>query len=242
MAAIEIKNLSKIYTSPLFSKNGGPVNALSDVSLEIKEGCLYTLLGPNGAGKSTLLRILTGLIPATSGDFKINGRIGLFTADSQSFWGFMDGWQNLEYFSALQNITGSRARKVIDQMTDLFEMGSYIRRRSVRTYSSGMKHRLLLARTLLNDPDILFLDEPVTYLDPIAARKFHLLLRDRLNRELKKTVLLSTHQLEEAQEISDRLGFLFQGKLLWEKDAEFFRSRQADLLDEYFKTVQGQLQ
>lgn len=237
MNAIEIKDLSKIYRRPPFSNCTGAVEALKNISLEIEAGALFTLLGPNGAGKSTLIRILAGLLSPTEGSFKINGRIGLFMADSQSFWGFLDGRQNLEYFSALQNITGVRAKKVIDQMTDLFEMGPYIRRQPVLTYSSGMKHRLLLARTLLNDPDILLLDEPVTYLDPIAAREFHLLLRDHLNRTLKKTVFLSTHQLEEAQEISDTLGFLFHGKLLWKKNAELFKSRQVDLLDEYLRTV-----
>ena len=241
MAVIEINDLSKTYSLSRFLQKSKPVEALRNVSLAIEEKTVYTLLGPNGAGKSTLIRILAGLIPATGGSVKIKGRIGLFTAASQSFWGFMDGRKNLEYFCALQNITGKAARKIIDRMTALFEMGSYIRRRPVWSYSSGMKHRLLLARTLLHDPDILLLDEPVTFLDPIAARKFHILLRERLNKVLKKTILLSTHQLEEAQEISDTLGFLFQGQLLWEKNAAPFRAREANLLNEYLETVKRQL-
>ena len=242
MNAIEIENLTKVFpVRQGWTRQQPFCVALEDISLTIKKGVLYTILGPNGAGKSTLIKILAGLLPATKGSLKINGRIGLFTADTQSFWGFLDGWQNLEYFSALQNITGARAKKIIGHLVDLFEMAPYIRGRSVLTYSNGMKQRLLLSRALLNDPDILLLDEPASYLDPVAARKFHLLLRDHLCRELKKTILLSTHQLEEAQEISDTLGLLFQGKLLWEKSAEPFRARQAHLLDEYFQTVQGKL-
>lgn len=240
MNAIQIENLTKIFPSPPFSRQP-PCTALKEVTLQIEKGTLYTILGPNGAGKSTLIRILAGLIPASEGTFRINGRIGLFTSGNQGFWGSLDGRTNLEYFCALQNIVGPQAQKTISMLVDLFEMGPYIRRRPVKIYSNGMKHRLLLARALLNDPDVLLLDEPVTYLDPIGARKFHLLLRNQLIQNLKKTVLLSTHQLEEAQEISDTLGFLFQGKLLWEKSAEPFRTHQSNLLGEYLQTVKDQL-
>ncbi len=239
MSAIQIENLTKIFPPPPFSSQTTCV-ALKKVTFEIKQGALYTILGPNGAGKSTLIRILAGLIPASEGSVKINGSIGLFMSGGQSFWGFMTGWQNLEYFCALQNIVGYQAQKKIREMVDLFGMGPYIKR-PTHTYSNGMKHRLLLARTMLNDPEILLLDEPVTYLDPVAARDFHLLLRNHLNRSLKKTILLSTHQLEEAQETSDTLGFLLQGTLVWEKNAELFRSRQANLLGEYLQTVRGRM-
>ena len=249
MNAIQIEKLTKIFPPLPFSRQPSCV-ALKEVTLEIKQGTLYTILGPNGAGKSTLIRILAGLIPVSAGSVKINGipvsqkkqakTIGLFMSGGQSFWGFLTGWQNLEYFCALQNIVGYQAQKKIREMVDLFEMGSYVRR-PTHAYSNGMKHRLLLARTMLNDPEILLLDEPVTYLDPVAAREFHLLLRKQLNQSLKKTIFLSTHQLEEAQEISDTLGFLLQGTLVWEKNAEVFRSRQANLLDEYLQTVRGRL-
>ena len=239
MSAIQVTGLSKTFKGSLLSRKI-PFFALDNVSLQVKRGSLYTILGPNSAGKSTLIRILAGLIPASSGTAQVNGKIGLFMSGERSFWAALSGQQNLEYFSALQNFVGSRARKKICEMIDLFGMSSYACR-PVRTYSNGMKHRLLLARTLLHDPDILLLDEPVNYLDPLAAREFHLLLRNQLNRKLGKTILLSTHQLEEAQEISDTLGFLFQGKLLWEKNAEPFRTHQIDLLDEYFRSVQEKL-
>ena len=239
MSAIQITGLSKTFTASFLSRQN-PCFALDDVTLEIKKGSIYTILGPNGAGKSTLLRILAGLLPCSKGSFQINGRIGLFMSGMYGFWGFLSGQENLEYFAALQNIVRSPAQKKIDELIDMFGMKNYIWR-PIRTYSSGMKHRLLLARTLLHDPDILLLDEPVNYLDPLAARELHLLLRNQLNRKLGKTILLSTHQLEEAQEISDTLGFLFQGKLLWEKSAEPFRSHQADLLGEYFRSVKETL-
>ncbi len=239
MNAIQIENLTKIFPQPPFSKQADCV-ALKGVTLEIKQGSIYTILGPNGAGKSTLIRVLAGLIPVSEGRVKINGRVGLFMSGGQSVWGSMTGWQNLEYFCALQRFVGRPARMEMHAIVDLFEMGTYIRR-PTHTYSNGMKHRLLLARTMLNDPEILLLDEPVTYLDPVAARDFHLLLRNHLNRSLKKTILLSTHQLEEAQEISDTLGFLLEGTLVWEKSADIFRSRQTNLLEEYLQTVRGRL-
>src|SRR3989338_7876821 len=145
MNAIQVEKLTKIFPRLLFSRQPSCV-ALKEVTLEIKQGTLYTILGPNGAGKSTLIRILAGLTPASEGSANVNGRIGLFMSGDQSFWGFMSGWKNLEYFCALQNIVGYQAQKKIREMVDLFEMGSYIKRRA-RPYSNGMKHRLLLART-----------------------------------------------------------------------------------------------
>ena len=239
MTAIQITNLTKVFNPPFFSRQAS-CRALDHLSFEIQKGSIYTILGPNGAGKTTLIRILAGILPASEGRVALSGRTGLFLSGTQGFWVNVNGRVNLNYFCALQNIVGLKARKKVDEVICLFGMDGYIHA-PVYTYSSGMKHRLLLARTLLNDPDILLLDEPVATLDPIAARDFHLLLRDRLNRALKKTIFLSTHQLEEAQEISDTLGFLFRGRLLWEKNAELFRTRQADLLGEYFDTVKGQL-
>ncbi len=246
MNAIQIQNLTKAFKAPPFSSESQHL-ALNNVNLEVKKGTICALLGPNGAGKTTLIRILSGLIPFTTGKIEINGmpfqqtmvrKMGVLLSDQTGLWEFMTGLQNLEYFCALQNIVGESAKKKIEELIELFEMTSFITRQ-VRTYSKGTKQKLLLARTMLHDPEILLLDEPVAHLDPMATREFHALLRDRLNRSLKKTILLATHQLEEAQEISDVLAFLFQGNLIWQKSADSFRSKQTSLLNEYIQTVEN---
>jgi len=242
--AIEIKNLTKIFSAPAF-KNQPKVTALKNVTLNIEQGTIFTLVGPNGAGKTTLIRILAGLTSLTKGEVKINQlplnkktcrKIGLFTAEIKGYWDALTGYENLIFFCALQNLVGNQAKKRISEIVDLFEMSLYILK-PVYTYSSGMKHKLLLARSLVHNPDILFLDEPINALDPMAARNFHQLIRNRLNQELGKTIFLSTHQLEEAQEISDTVGFLFQGELIWQKKANLFRSKQSNLLNEYLETA-----
>lgn len=156
---------------------------------------------------------------------------------SKSFWGFMTGQENLEYLAAFQNLVGRPAKNRIAELAEFFEMKPYLNQET-RTYSSGMQQRLLLVRALLHNPEVLLLDEPVAHLDPLAARELHLLIRNQLSRRLGKTILLSTHQLEEAQEISDTLAFLFNGELKWEKPADFFRQNQGDLLNEYAETVE----
>lgn len=248
MNAIEVKGLTKTHPSLLFSKNPA-VTALKNISFQVDKGAIYTILGPNGAGKTTLIQVLAGLLPPTKGEIKIAGipiqnrkaiskTIGLFTSDEKGFWKFMSGWDNLTYFAALQDLIGHQAKMKIAELVKLFEMKSYIYR-EMHTYSNGMKQRLLLARALLHDPAILLLDEPITHLDPIATREFHFLLRNKLVKDLEKTIFISTHQLEEAQEISDMLGFLFEGELLWEKPADLFRSHTENLLEVYMETVEG---
>lgn len=246
MKAIEIEGLTKIYRDSPFSRNSA-VTALQDLHLSVTSGTLYALLGPNGAGKTTLLRILAGLATPTSGEARLAGisirdrehvapKMGVLPTQGKGFFAYMTGAQNLEYFGALQMMDGSAARKRMAELAELFDLGPYLAKR-VSTYSSGIKQRFLLCRALLHDPDILLLDEPAVHLDLPSARALHAFLRDLVVKRLHKTVLLTTHQLEEAVEISDTLGFLFQGRLAWEKSAEDFRSRRENLLESYLATL-----
>lgn len=246
MKAIEIEGLTKIYRGSPFSRNS-TVKALNDLDLSITSGTLYALLGPNGAGKTTLLRILAGLTTPTSGDARLAGvsvrdrkclasKLGVLPAQGRGFFPFMSGAQNFEYFAALQQMDGVRARKRTAELTQLFDLGPYLAKK-VSTYSSGIKQRFLLCRALLHDPDILLLDEPAIHLDLPSAQALHALLRDTVVKRLHKTVLLTTHQLEESVDVSDTLGFLFQGQLAWEKSAESFRSGREDLLASYLATL-----
>ncbi len=246
MFAIETKNLKKIFAAPLFSKQK-PVCALQGINLQIQRGQIYALLGPNGSGKTTLVKILAGLTPPTEGGVSVCGvsvqnqgeltkKIGLFFPGIKGLFGFMTGRENLRYFAAMQNILGIPAQKRISELGELFGLGSLMERK-VDSYSDGMRQRLCLARAMLHDPDVLLLDEPTVYLDPIAVREFHRILKGVLANDLRKTIILTTHQLEEAQTISDVLGFLSQGRMVWEKPADLFRRGEANLLNDYIKTV-----
>lgn len=246
MKAIQIENLTKIYPPDFFSREA-PVTALRGVTLEVEKGTIYTLLGPNGSGKTTFLHILSGLLPPTRGEAWVAGvpvrdqrnlvkKIGFLDTGESGLVPFLKGIENLELFSTLYDLEPPFAQKKIRELVQLFDLNPYLSRKA-KTYSRGVKQRFLLVRALLHEPEVILLDEPVVHLDPIGTRDFHALLRDILVQELGKTVFLTTHQLEEALEISDRLGFLFQGELVWERPCEFFESRPGELLRMYLETA-----
>ncbi|HUR69391.1 MAG TPA: ABC transporter ATP-binding protein [Candidatus Thermoplasmatota archaeon] len=198
--------------------------ALVGVDLEVRRGELFGLLGPNGAGKTTLVKILSTLLLPTEGEATIAGldvrkdatavrkRVGVVLGGDRALYWRLTGRENLWYFSQLYDMPSDHARKRIDevlQQVDLLDRADD----RVENYSKGMKQRLHIARGLLTDPDILLLDEPTIGLDPHAARSLRALVR-KLVDELGRTVVLTTHYLYEADELSDRVGILHQGKLI----------------------------
>ncbi len=202
---IRAENLTKRYDGTL---------ALDGLTFEVHEGELLALLGPNGAGKTTTLRLLMGLISPTSGRVWIAGepmtpeshglrrRIG-YLPETPGFWERLPAWKNLEIYARLYGVPAPRSR-----VWDLLEQfGLADRARDpVATFSKGMRQRLALARALIHDPPILLLDEPTAGLDPEAALE----VRERL-RSLKgqgRTILLCTHDLEEAERLGDRVAIL----------------------------------
>ena len=246
MNAIEVHSLTKVYRPPLFSSSA-PVAALRGVTLQVERGTLYTLLGPNGAGKTTLLRILAGLITPCSGEATVHGtpvrdraalakKIGFLDTEYLGHVGLMTGRENLEFFATLLKMPEGMVRKRIEELTKLFGIDSLLDRKT-QTYSRGMLQRLLLIRALLHDPEVVLLDEPNSHLDPRAAREFHSLLRDTLVKDLGRTVLLTTHQLEEARQTSDTVGFFCEGKLVREIPGESIRELGDDLLRVYLETM-----
>lgn len=244
--AIEIENLQKTFPPPLLSRRQ-PVHALRGIHLKAPQGKIYTLLGPNGSGKTTLIRILAGLIPQTAGEAKVNGipvenqkalsgKIGLVIPGSKGFFGFMSGRENLLFFATLYRLERRKALDRIAFLAGKFGLEAQIDD-PVKIYSSGTRQRLLLIRALLHDPDILLLDEPTVHLDPAASLDMRRLLRELLVGDFQKTVILTTHQLEEASELSETLGFIFKGRLVWEKPASRFRPGGENLLETYLATV-----
>jgi len=205
MAIIETHNLSKRF---------GDVTAIEDLSLEVQEGEVLGLLGPNGAGKTTTIRILAGIIAPTSGYAEIAGQrtdseierlhevIGLLT-EAPGFYEKLSARRNLEYFAGFYSNFDINAQ--VEKYLKL--MGLWERRQGlVGTFSKGMKHRLALARALLHEPKVLFLDEPTAGLDPEAAREVRELV-ERLSNE-GRTVFLSTHNLTEAEQLCHRIAVI----------------------------------
>ena len=183
------------------------------------------LVGHNGAGKTTLMRILATLVLPTRGRAALGGfdvardtesargQFGYHTGGDEGFYGRLSGRENLTFFAAMNNIAGPEAREKIDSVAAWMGIADDLDRQ-VRTYSTGMRHRLGLARALLHGPAVLLLDEPTRSLDPLAAAEFRHLLRDELVRRRGTTLLFASHSLAEVEEIADRVVLLDHGKML----------------------------
>jgi ABC-2 type transport system ATP-binding protein len=197
--------------------------AVAGVSLQVPRGEVFGLLGPNGAGKSTTIRMLCTLLEPTSGTARVAGfdvqrqsslvrqNLGTVLAGERSIYWKLTARENLAYFAALYHIPPQVARP---RITDLLERMELSARADdlVETYSTGMKQRVVLARALLARPPILLFDEPTLGLDPQAARRVR-----ELVAELKSeghTILLTTHYMEEADQLSDRIGIIDQGRII----------------------------
>jgi ABC-2 type transport system ATP-binding protein len=197
------------------------VRALRGVDLHVKTGEIFGLLGPNGAGKTTLVKILSCLVLPDAGrasiagidvvhENKVKPRLGLVHSDERSFYWRLSGRDNLRFFSRLYDVPGSRIESRIDELlrkVDLLDAAS----RRFSDYSSGMKQRLAIARALLHDPPVLLMDEPTRSLDPAASLSLRAFIRDELSARDRKTILLATHNLREAEVLCDRIAILVQG-------------------------------
>jgi len=201
------------------------VRALSDVSCEVRAGEFFGLLGENGAGKTTLFKILATLVTPDSGSAIVGGHdvlkapsrvrevLAPVIADERSLHWRLSGRENMRLFAALHGLRGAQATRRIEELLGLVNLVDAADR-LVSGYSSGMKQRLLVARTLLARPSVLLLDEPTRSLDPISARSFRQFLRADVALAQGCTVLLATHNAEEAFELCDRVGVLHRGRLV----------------------------
>src|SRR5512145_1047819 len=197
--------------------------AVNGVDLQIERGEIFGLLGPNGAGKSTTIRMLCTLLEPTSGTAQVNGfdivrqandvrrSLGTVLAGERSIYWKLTGRENLEYFAALYHIPAEIAKKRVDELIERMELKERANE-LVEKYSTGMRQRIAIAKALLARPPILLLDEPTLGLDPQAARNLRELIA-QLKQE-GHTILLTTHYMEEADQLSDRIGIIDTGKVI----------------------------
>ncbi|MCS7304570.1 MAG: ABC transporter ATP-binding protein [Thermoguttaceae bacterium] len=213
---IETRNLTKVYRDFWGREK---VRALKALDLQIRRGEIFGLLGPNGSGKTTTLKLILGLIFPTSGEVLVfgqdarevskNERIGYLPEESY-LYRFLTAEETLDFYGRLFNMPAMLRRQRAAELIEMVELG-WAKRRQLREYSKGMTRRIGLAQALINDPELLLLDEPTTGLDPMGTRwmkDFLLKLRDQ-----GKTIVMCSHQLEDVEDVCDRIGILHQGEL-----------------------------
>jgi ABC-2 type transport system ATP-binding protein len=198
---------------------------LRGVSCAVREGEFFGLLGPNGAGKTTLFKILATLVLPDAGSATISGFdvvqnarevrrvLSPVIADERSLYWRLSSRENLELYGALQGLDGSAARRRAGELLEVVGLDD-TGGKMVGSFSSGMKQRLLIARALIAFPKVLLLDEPTRSLDPVSARRFRAFLQEEIVGRQRCTVLLATHNAEEALELCDRVAILNRGQLL----------------------------
>jgi ABC-2 type transport system ATP-binding protein len=240
VAAIETRGLWKRFPMQagwrnLFRPSHAKV-ALEDVTVSVARGEAFGLLGPNGAGKTTLIKILCTLIRPTAGearvsgldvvshDGQVRGRIGLVYGDARSFFWRLSLRENMRFYAALYGIHGAAARRRTDELVETVGLSDAADLR-MHYFSSGMKQRAAIARGLLSDPEVIFLDEPTTSVDPVGAHEIRKMIRERLVEHGGRTLVLTTNVMEEAELLCDRVGLLDRGRLELVGDVDTLRRR-----------------
>lgn len=226
MDAIEIEKLRKSYDD---------VTVLRGLDLRVPSGCVYGLLGPNGAGKSTLIHLLLGFIKPSSGRIRllgsldpeqVRGRVG-YLPERLRYHLRYAGREYLRYLGSFDDLAGARLEQRVDEVLRVVGLLDAADR-MLGTYSKGMLQRLGIAQALLIDPEVLLIDEPTSGLDPAGQREVIDLLS--FLRQQGRSILLATHLLDEAEQLCDRVGILFDGVLAAEVDAEALRKPGANVV------------
>lgn len=229
--AISVARVSKTYPVPLAGvkqflrmKRATPVEALADVSFEVREGEVFGLIGRNGAGKTTLTKIIATLVQPTEGavtvrgfdsvrdDERVRAQVGLASAEERSFYWRLTVEQNLVFFARLYGLGARAARSRIGELVERFELGD-LRRRRFGELSTGNKQRMSVARAMLNSPPVLLLDEPTRSLDPVAAARMREAIGALSGADPPVTVLLTSHNLAEVEELCARVAVIHGGRI-----------------------------
>lgn len=219
--SLDVQNLSKRYGS-----SSKTVESLKNISFQVRLGQICCLLGPNGSGKTTLLKTIAGLLEPSGGSIQVSGvdaiknplesraKIGWMPAEERSgFYGRLTGRQNLNFFGVLQGLPLKEIERIIGNLSLQIGLNDDLDKTMLKM-STGTKQKIGLARALLHNPSVLLLDEPMRNLDPHTMVRFRRLLRDHLTRKQHKTILLSTHLLEEARRVADMVLIIRDGEVI----------------------------
>jgi ABC-2 type transport system ATP-binding protein len=218
--AVNIRNLTKVFRTRTVRRQF--IVAVKDLSLEVQAGEIYGLIGPNGSGKSTTMKVLLGLLKPTDGTAAIFGRdssrvdsrnsVG-FLPESPYFYTHLTGAEMLAFYGKLGGLGGQELRRRVDELLALVDLDD-ARNRRLAAYSKGMLQRIGLAQTLIHRPRLIVLDEPTAGVDPAGSRKIRDLILEFKAEGI--SVILSSHLLEQVQEVCDRVGIIFRGELVRE--------------------------
>jgi len=227
MAVIEAQDLHRTYrtTTGVLRRRSKDVEAVRGVSFEVGEGELFGLLGPNGAGKTTTIKMLITLLIPTAGSARVLGhdvvkdarevrkRIGYVFGGERGVYERLSGYDNLRYFAELYGVPPRLQKRRIEELLELVGLKGREQERA-EGYSRGMKQRLHVARGLLHDPEVVFLDEPTIGLDPVGARELRSTIAALV--EAGKTILMTTHYMFEADSLCDRIAVISHGEIVAE--------------------------
>ena len=218
MNLVETANLSKTYRSGVFKKKN--IKALSNVSLSVESGEIFGLLGPNGAGKTTFVKILLSIVHPTSGSATVFGQpLGALTTrqkigylpENHRYPSFLTAWGTVVHFGRLHGIPEAELKSRATRLLKMVGLEDWFNVK-IKKFSKGMLQRLGLAQAMINDPEILFLDEPTDGVDPVGRKEIRDILKSL--RTEGKTIFLNSHMLSEVEEVSDRVAILNKGEVL----------------------------
>ena len=238
MNTIETNGLTKVYSSAFGKKK---VQALIDLHLNVPQGTIFGLLGPNGAGKTTLVKLLLGITFPTFGNatvlgetttnYKVKKRVG-YLPENHKYPPYLSGGEVMNFFGKLSGLEGKYLDKKIDVLLDMMKLLKW-KKTKVKNYSKGMMQRLGLAQAMINDPELIFLDEPTDGVDPIGRKEIRDILINL--KKQSKTIFLNSHLLSEVELITDRVGILNKGKLIREGTVQELTEKK----EEYFLRIEG---
>jgi len=216
MKILECREVTKDFKTGI----RGRVRALDNVNLSVNQGEVFGLLGPNGAGKTTLVKILLGLVLPSSGsvtlfdtdikDFRTRSRVG-YLPENPSFPPYLNGEQVMDLFGGLSSVSPEKRKTQADELLKMMNIDQDAERKT-STYSKGMIQRLGLAQAMINNPDIIFLDEPTDGLDPIGRHDVRMVLLKL--KEAGKTTFLNSHLLSEVEMVCDRVAIMDKARIL----------------------------
>jgi len=238
---IEASELTKEHLSNILRKR---FRVLDNLNLQVARGQTYGLLGPNGAGKTTTLKVLLGLLKPTSGrvtvlggapgDLKALKRIG-FLPENPYLYSYLTGLEFLDFCAQLFALNARERKERIAELLQIVSLTDAAKQ-PVRKYSKGMVQRLGIAQCLLNNPDLIFLDEPMSGLDPIGRRDMRQIMLKL--KEKGKTIFLNSHLLRDVNEVCDKVGVLHKGRLIAEQEiAAISKGNYKDLEDYFMSTI-----